>query len=153
MNRFWWQFNQTDCLAGQEFGSCTAADVAGCKAQCLAKPGCGGFNWPHKHLKASTCFGNQGSFGSQPTLTLYALGPTKQIIPTPPPPEHELTSHPLSAGSDPDAKCLNGAAPTVALWLNNISASTSWVISIGGASPGLQYLLRTIMIATYPHSS
>eukprot|EP01045_Picozoa_sp_COSAG04_P006026 COSAG04_NODE_290_length_17835_cov_11.494982_1_plen_385_part_10 len=139
MNRFWWQFNQTDCLAGQEFGSCTAADVAGCKAQCLAKPGCGGFNWPHKHLKASTCFGNQGSFGSQPTLTLYALGPTKQIIPTPPPPEHELASHPLSAGSDPDAKCLNGAAPTVALWINNVSASSSWVISIGGASPGLQY--------------
>jgi hypothetical protein len=136
--RYWWQFNQTDCLAGQEFGSCTAADIAGCKAQCLAKPGCGGFNWPHKHLKADTCFGNQGSFGSQPTLTLYALGPTKQIVPTPPPPEHELTPHAL-IDPDQDAKCLNGQAPTVALWLNNLTTSTSWVISIGGASPGLQY--------------
>eukprot|EP01043_Picozoa_sp_COSAG02_P001195 COSAG02_NODE_24_length_52386_cov_726.042898_14_plen_204_part_00 len=47
-NKYWWVFNQTDCLAGQEFGTCTASDVAGCKAQCLAKPGCGGFNWPHK---------------------------------------------------------------------------------------------------------
>lgn len=47
-NKYWWVFNQTDCLAGQEFGTCTASDVAGCKSQCLATPGCGGFNWPHK---------------------------------------------------------------------------------------------------------
>ena len=112
--------------------------MAGCKAQCLATKGCGGFNWPHKHLKGATCFGNQGSFGAQPTLTLYALGPSKQIIPLPPPPEHELTSHAL-IGADPEAKCINGHDPSVALWINNISASTSWVISIGGASPGLQY--------------
>jgi hypothetical protein len=136
--KFWWQFNLTDCLPGQEFGTCSAADVAGCKVQCLAKPGCGGFNWPHKHLKGLTCFGNQGSTGSQPTLTLYALGPTKQIIPTPPPPEHKLTSHAL-IGADTDAKCLNGQDPSVSLWFNNLTASTSWVISIGGASPGLQY--------------
>ena len=45
---YWWVFNQTDCLPGQEVGTCTATDVAGCKAQCLATPGCGGFNWPHK---------------------------------------------------------------------------------------------------------
>ena len=24
--RYWWQFNETDCLAGQEFGTCTAGE-------------------------------------------------------------------------------------------------------------------------------
>ena len=94
-------------------------------------------SWPCRHLKAATCWGNQGSFGSQPTLTLYALGPTKQIIPTPPPPEHELT--PTLVDADPLAVCLDGKQPSVSVWTNNITASTSWVLSIGGASPGLQY--------------
>eukprot|EP01052_Picozoa_sp_SAG31_P033695 SAG31_NODE_3843_length_3823_cov_17.361171_1_plen_595_part_00 len=65
--------------------------------------------------------------------------------PAPPPPPPPTPAGPVVAANYtihtlPSAKCLNGAPASVSAWINPVP-STTWVIQLGGSSPGVGFCI------------